>query len=396
MKGIQYAFLAGIIIVVLIILAVFGFLQPVAGLDLLSLLGLKLPTQPGSDGTTIVSQDPWTDINGNGKPDIVVSLSGGQKTIAWVFGADLGLDGNALRWSNKKSTAFSTKDNSEGAGVALADINGDRISDLVLMRIEDSGLGVNDFIKYKVCFKINSILNGDVGQCTADVPADESRKVGLCSNDGGITVRDINGNGKPDIILMALDSGPGGCGVGSNQDHWWYYIGFDLNPNNGVPDSGWFPTRVEISSISPGDTSRGAGVDLYDLDGNGKFDIILTSLDVKFGSPDIVTFRWIVGKDLNPSTGTPVSWSPLRIGSALPIDGQKLSGGGATIRDINGDNKPDIIFLAMTSDGIKYQIGLNLDINGNVASWLPSPSTLISPTTQLTSTAGTTPGAGLG
>jgi len=369
MKGIQYAFLAGIIIVVLIILVVFGFLQPVAGLDLLSLLNLQLATNPTdpTNPTSTTSTNPSEDINGDGKPDIaILRIPTNPNSINWYIGQNLG---GSLAFTLSPEQSTSVKDIPAGSGVAIADISGDSISDLVIMEIVDGGILADDYIVYKVCFGLD--INGKTGKCTDWLPKTGSPSLGRCTSFGGVAVSDINGNGKQDIVVMGLDQG-GLCN--GDPDHWWYFVGWDLDPITGEQTAAW-SSRKQVPN-TPGDTARGADLALADLDKNGKLEIILMTFDLD------KSFRWVIGKDLNsagdpangwvPSTGFSLRSSGVSSIATCPIARQirDSAGAGVTFRDIDGNGFPDMIFLFLNTPAA-FVAGMNLNIAGTTTGWVP-------------------------
>ena len=112
---------------------------------------------------------------------------------------------------------------------------------------------------------------------------------------------------------------------------------------------------------------QGAGVAVWDLDDNGKPDMILMAYHNSKGTN---SFRYKVGKDL-ASDGTATSWTSQYI--EVEGVGRQGDGAGATIGDINANGTPDLIFMAYDSsqkaNKFCYKIGWDLNENGIASSW---------------------------
>jgi hypothetical protein len=177
---------------------------------------------------------------------------------------------------------------------------------------------------------------------------------------GGTAIADIDGNGKPDLVLMGVDSSGGRGG-----NRFYYKLGLNLNSDGTTSDwshAKWAPPIL-------GASSSGGGAAIADIDGNGKPDLLFMVVDNPGGQNN---FRYVIGWNLDAS-GDPVAWSPLKYAPAsLPI-GVDSAGGGAAIADIDGNGRPDLVFMVVDNpDGMnnfRYTVGWNLDANGDPASW---------------------------
>jgi hypothetical protein len=112
---------------------------------------------------------------------------------------------------------------------------------------------------------------------------------------------------------------------------------------------------------------QGAGVAVWDLDKNGKPEMILMAYHYQKG---VNSFRYTVGRDLAP-TGEAVSWT----GNYIEIEGvgEQAHGAGIAIGDINVNGKPDMIFMAYDApkrqNRFRYKIGWDVDAAGIASRW---------------------------
>jgi len=158
---------------------------------------------------------------------------------------------------------------SQGAGVAVADLSGSGHPDLVVFHI-DNAVGANRGY-YRVGWELDS--QGVAARWSDPIPlpdpfADETRT-------GGIAIADVNGNGRPDLIVFWLNQVPG---VSTG----YYRIGWDLD-ENGQATGGW-STAVRVPDML-GDDNRGADIAVADLTSNGRLDLVLFYLVGSGGTP---------------------------------------------------------------------------------------------------------------
>ena len=96
--------------------------------------------------------------------------------------------------------------------------------------------------------------------------------LGWSTAGGGAALADINGNGKPDLVITSLDS-PSGANT------FWCYIGWDIDINGHV--AGW---SSKFIGPSPGNITKGGVTAVADIDKNGKLDLLLMSIDDPYGN----------------------------------------------------------------------------------------------------------------
>ena|GEM_PF-966654 len=348
------------------------------------------------------------DLDGNGKLEILFSAvdnPDGVNRFWYMVGWDMNSFGQPASWSpiEKVWTDEYLNVETDGGGLAIADIDGNGYPDLLLMAVNDPD-GANRFV-YQIGFNIvnrayvplmpvqvqgttvafqgRMFYSESAGPLNLSADAKlvwmvqaESDKgdltwsntvgspeIGGENAGGGVDLGDIDGNGQQDLLLMGIDDPEG-------SNNFWYKIGWDLKPDGS-------PTRWSSTVGSPviGHYNDGGGAALADINGNGKLDALLMGIDDPSGENN---FWYMIAWDLG-SNGTPQSWSSIMASpSGLGI-GSTNAGGGADIYDINANGKPDFVFMAVGTRYTPYYyyvIGWDVDSTGNPSSW---SSTLRSP-----------------
>jgi len=275
------------------------------------------------------------DISGNGLPDLVVFFidhpDGGNNGY-YRIGWDIDVNGFV---TNNYTSAIPVPgwfgNESQGGGVALANIGHGPGLDLVVFHIDHPSGGNAGY--YRIGWDLDATGNVK-GGWTNPIPIP-----GWFGNDnqgGGIAVADINKNGTPDLVVLHVDN-PGGA----NQAY--YRIGWDVN-NLGVatgwtapiPIPGWF-----------GNETQGAGVVVTDMDNDGFLDIVVFHLDNPAGGN---RGYYRIGRKLDAFGNVTGGWSRV-----IPIAGwfgNENSGGGIAAFDINGKGRPDlVVFHVDNPDG---------------------------------------------
>lgn len=215
------------------------------------------------------------DVNDDNKPDIIVANSGGNNVGVFLN------DGTGT--FNDQAT-YPTDSGSNPNSVAIADVNGDNKPDIIVANSGESNIGV--------------LLNNGAGTFNDQV----KYSTGFRSGSHYVTVADVNGDNKPDIIIAIFRE-----------------ANIAILFNNGT---GTFNEPMTYS------TESGSGphsVTTADVNGDNELDILVANSELNN-----------VGVFLNNGSGIfndQVTYST----------GPDSAPNAVTTADVNGDNKPDII-----------------------------------------------------
>jgi len=250
----------------------------------------------GGPATSVVIAD----VNGDGKPDLVVSDGCGPNTTCSTLGEVAVLLGNgdgtfqAVVTYNSGGNAF------YGSQAVVADINGD---------------GKPDILVSSFC-SVNNCADGTIGVLLGNGDGTFQPVVlyYIVADASSLAVADVNRDGKPDLLVTS-PSGEVAVMLGNGD--------------------GTFQSAVNYSS---GTARAATWISVSDLNGDGKLDLIVGNVSAAFNS--LNTISVLLGN--GDGTFQPaVSYA---------------SGGGQShisiaVGDLNEDGKPDIIVSEEVPDG---------------------------------------------
>lgn len=286
------------------------------------------------------------DISGNGMPDLLVlhvDDPEGENLGHYRIGWDLGPSGVARDWSPVKAVPGSFGERTQGAGVALGDIDGDGTADLVVFHVDHEGgeaLG-----HYRIGWGLDTAGDPAGGWSTVmSVPG----SFGAQAQGAGVALADVSGSGSLDLVVFHIDNPDG-------ENRGLYRIGWDLDAHGGVaawsapqPIPGWF-----------GPESQGGGVAVADLDGDGRPELVVFHIDNPSGGNH---GYYRVGWRLDAAGVVTGGWGPVK--KVPGWFGWESQGGGIAVADLDGNSRKDLVVYHINNpDGENhgyYRIGWNV------------------------------------
>jgi len=269
------------------------------------------------------------DVNGDGKPDLVV--------VNYVVGNGNGSGSVGVLLGNGDGTFQTAVTYGSGGyyfpSVAVADVNGDGKPDLVVANCSQGG-GCG-----------GSSGNGVVGVLLGN--GDGTFQTAVAYGSGGleassVAVADVNRDGKPDIVV---------ANVCVNDDNCAGTVAVLLGNGDGT-----FQTAVTYGS---GGYEAGSVV-VADVNGDGKPDIVVLSVCA------IGSSCGVVGVLLGNGDGT--------FQTAVTYGSGGYGASSVAVADVNGDGKPDIVVTNFGSDTVGVLINTSLGSTTTALTSSPKPS----------------------
>ncbi|MBE7170258.1 MAG: VCBS repeat-containing protein [Williamsia sp.] len=281
---------------------------------------VTIASNNGSADNFVVS-----DVTGDGKPDIIttvfnlmvvyknVSTPGNISAGSFMtFGGGGPIDG-------PESSIVSTH------SLAVGDLDGDGKPDLVILS--------RNFKRLRI-FR-NGSVNGSppFGGSSTVIPVSYSIL-------NSIAISDLNGDGKPELVMsytLEYTGGRGAILVFRNQS-----VPGQINENS-------------FSAFGPfGSFEYVANIAIGDIDGDGKSDIVATGSGIGLNAPDVVN---VLRNNSTTGVVNSISFDPV-----VPLQSRPGSYILA-LNDIDGDGKPDIL----TNPGGGINILRNTSTPGNIS-----------------------------
>jgi hypothetical protein len=261
-------------------------------------------------------------LDSNPRPDMIMVAydnPAGPNSFRYIVGRNLNASGVSPSWSPMILVPGLGWEG-QGAGAATADLDGNGRPELILMAY-DNPAGPNNF-RYRIGWNLDA-----AGQTATWTQHTQVPGVGDQGQGAAVVIGQIDNNPRPDMIFIAYDN-PGG------PNSFRYRIGFNVN---GAGNATWTTGYQTVPGV--GDEGQGIGAALTRLDGNPRPDLVVMAYD---NPAQGNSFRARIGLNLNTS-GT-ASWSAgFQTFAGVGWEGQ---GAGLAITCLDNDSRGDWIVMA--------------------------------------------------
>ncbi|BAU52453.1 FG-GAP-like repeat-containing protein [Mucilaginibacter gotjawali] len=244
-----------------------------------------------------------TDLDGDGRPDLLVISPETYSTTALQITHNISSGGKI---AFDRSIIYDT--GKQHQAICVGDIDGDGRPDVILGNTDNT-----------LSILQNNSVNGNIILAAAiDIPA-ASGSVAF------IKLTDINGDGKPDLVVGYHEANNTQSNVISV---------FRNISTTGTISASSFAAKVDIAT----GTSSGEAI-IADMDGDGK--------------PDIVVTDAVISVLLNNSTGSNITFSSKTdLLSGITTTLNLYSPEYINVCDVDGDGKPDIVYHDLSTSTV--------------------------------------------
>ncbi|MFF4653021.1 hypothetical protein [Streptomyces sp. NPDC001380] len=278
----------------------------------------------------------------------------GPNQVRYRVGPDLGFDGRPrASWGPADPYAGPVfHEEAKGLGTALADLTGNGRPDLVVLTVEPQADGTRRAV-YRVGRDLDAAGTATGGWQGPFTVPDPLPAIQAC----GIAVTDLDGNGRPELVLAY-----------AFQGRIAYRVGWSLGADGTVGD-GWghstdvpWPVTAEVT---------GLGIAVTDLlDDDDCADLVVVAA-TRNGAGDRVDYR--VGRRVNRRGRVTGGWTGASSLGGEPTGTVPHQGLGVAVADFTGSRRPDLLVFRIENQPDEnrglYRIGFDLDNTGRAAWW---------------------------
>jgi hypothetical protein len=268
---------------------------------------LFLPVVTYDSGGHYATSLAVSDLNGDGKPDAAV-VNNGSGTVDVLLGNGDGTFRPAVSYGSGSYWAVS---------VAIADLNNDGKPDLVVTTCVDSTCSN---------FGVGVLLGKGDGTFEPAVAYGSGGYSAL-----SVTIADVNGDGKPDLVVAHLCASSNNCANGS--------VGVLLGNGNGT-----FKAALTYDSGA----LYASGVAVADVNGDGKADLVVSNYCVSGSIRDCA--NGTSGMVADGSVGVLLGNGDGTFQPAVSYNSGGKVAWAVTVADLNGDGRPDLLVTNACGD----------------------------------------------
>ena len=329
-----------------------------------------LPNAAGDFGATVTGAPgaAWigavNDLNGDGRPDFIFGAPGDDDKdidagrVFIYLGAVL--PGSTVQIADGLNTVIidgvNAGDRAGAAVGSVSDLNGDGLGEILIGAPGMENGAATDAGAAFVIWGKSTPGGIDLGDPFSGGGKGYAIKGQSSGDKAGTTVMsiaDLNGDGKADILVGAPGNDSGGADAGAVYVVWGKSSSAAVSLTNVAAGTGGF----KITGADGGDAAGSVLGTLGDVNGDGKAEILIGTPDSKLGGNNAGAVFVVFGK----STGTAVDLNNVAAGSGgFVITGVADDDAGAAVAglgDVNGDGKADILVGAPRSDSAYVVFG---------------------------------------